>query len=297
MHTSLLPFFAVIRATGSDRASFLHGQLSNHIEALAPNQACYATYNTPKGRVIANMIVANTGGNLLLVLAADLAEAVVKRLRMFVLRADVGFEILENYGAAGRLDDALPPHPADAPSLAFPFAVVQTSSPQGADGEGLIEIPLPHGGVFLVGASADLPAYGAAAENAWNLHEIRSGYPWICAATKESCVAQMLNQHTIGGVHFKKGCYPGQEIIARAQYRGQVKRGPAVLAGGSVAAGAAVLQDLAEAGIVLNSADSPEGRISLAVIKHGAAQGALTDAAGNTLLQQQIFFHTEAAEE
>ena len=77
MHTSLLPFFAVIRATGDDRASFLHGQLSNHIEALAEGEACYATYNTPKGRVIANMIVANTGGELLLVLASDLAERIV----------------------------------------------------------------------------------------------------------------------------------------------------------------------------------------------------------------------------
>ena len=78
--------------------------------------------------------------------------------------------------------------------------------------------------MFLTGETAVLPAHDAAAENAWKLHEIRSGYPWISAATKESCVAQMLNQHTIGGVHFKKGCYPGQEIIARAQYRGQVKR-------------------------------------------------------------------------
>ncbi|WP_315285479.1 folate-binding protein, partial [Neisseria bacilliformis] len=198
MHTSLLPFFAVIRATGDDRASFLHGQLSNHIEALAEGEACYATYNTPKGRVIANMIVANTGGELLLVLASDLAEAVVKRLRMFVLRAKVSFEILENHGAAGRLPDGTVPQPAAEPQLSFPFHL----------SDGLIEIPLPHGGMFLTGETAVLPAHDAAAENAWKLHEIRSGYPWICAATKESCVAQMLNQHTIGGVHFKKGCYP-----------------------------------------------------------------------------------------
>lgn len=282
MHTSLLPFFAVIRATGDDRASFLHGQLSNHIEVLAEGEACYATYNTPKGRVIANMIVANSGGELLLVLAADLAEAVVKRLRMFVLRAKVSFEILENHGAAGRLPEGIAPHPAAEPQLSFPFHL----------SDGLIEIPLPHGGVFLTGETAALPAHDAAAENAWKLHEIRSGYPWICAATKESCVAQMLNQHTIGGVHFKKGCYPGQEIIARAQYRGQVKRGLAVLSGGSVEAGAAVLQDLAEAGTVINCADAPEGRLSLAVIKHSAAEGTLTDASGNTLTQQQIFFKT-----
>ena len=280
MHTSLLPFFAVVRATGDDRASFLHGQLSNHIEALAEGEACYATYNTPKGRVIANMIVANTGGELLLVLAADLAEAVVKRLRMFVLRAKVSFEILENHGAAGRLPEGIAPQPAAEPQLSFPFHL----------SDGLIEISLPHGGVFLTGETAALPAHDAAAENAWKLHEIRSGYPWICAATKESCVAQMLNQHTIGGVHFKKGCYPGQEIIARAQYRGQVKRGLAVLSGGNVEAGAAVLQDLAEAGTVINCADTPEGRLSLAVIKHSAAEGTLTDQAGNTLTQRQIFF-------
>ena len=77
----------------------------------------------------------------------------------------------------------------------------------------------------------------------------------------------MLNQHTIGGVHFKKGCYPGQEIIARAQYRGQVKRGLAVLSGSSLeAAGIAVLQDGAEAGIIINTACTAEGSLSLAVI-------------------------------
>ena len=287
MHTSLLPFFAVIRATGDDRASFLHGQLSNHIEALAEGEACYATYNTPKGRVIANMIIANTGGELLLVLASDLAEAVVKRLRMFVLRAKVSFEILENHGAAGRLPDGTAPQPAAEPQLSFPFHL----------SDGLIEIPLPHGGMFLTGETAVLPAHDAAAENAWKLHEIRSGYPWISAATKESCVAQMLNQHTIGGVHFKKGCYPGQEIIARAQYRGQVKRGLAVLSGSSLeAAGIAVLQNGAEAGIIINTACTAEGSLSLAVIKHSAAAAPLTDADGNPLQHQQLFFDTAEAE-
>ena len=287
MHTSALPFFGLIRVSGEDRASFLHGQLSNHIEALAEGEACYATYNTPKGRVIANMIVANTGGELLLVLASDLAEAVVKRLRMFVLRAKVSFEILENHGAAGRLPDGTVPQPAAEPQLSFPFHL----------SDGLIEIPLPHGGMFLTGETAALPAHDAAAENAWKLHEIRSGYPWISAATKESCVAQMLNQHTIGGVHFKKGCYPGQEIIARAQYRGQVKRGLAVLSGSSLeAAGIAVLQDGAEAGIIINTACTAEGSLSLAVIKHSAAAAPLTDADGNPLQQQQLFFDTAEAE-
>ena len=71
MQTTQLPFFAVIRATGSDAADFLHNQFSNDIKSLQANQACYATYNTPKGRVIANLIAQNTGNEILIALAAD----------------------------------------------------------------------------------------------------------------------------------------------------------------------------------------------------------------------------------
>lgn len=287
MHISALPFFGLIRVSGEDRASFLHGQLSNHIEGLAEGEACYATYNTPKGRVIANMLVFNRGEDLLLLTAADLVEALCKRLRMFVLRVKAVFEPLPGYGAAGRLNEGATALPAAEPHLSFPFAV----------SDGLIECTLPHGGILLAGEKDKLPAYDAEAKNAWQLHEIRSGYPWISEATKESCVAQMLNQHTIGGVHFKKGCYPGQEIIARAQYRGQVKRGLAVLSGSSLeAAGIAVLQDGAEAGIIINTACTAEGSLSLAVIKHSAAAAPLTDADGNPLQQQQLFFDTAEAE-
>ena len=234
-----LPFFGIVRVSGEDRAAFMHGQLSNDINHLAEGSACYATYNTPKGRVLANMLVLNRGSDLLLVMAADLTEAIVKRLRMFVLRAKVVFELLPDYAAAAVLD-----------------------------------------------------------ENAWNLHEIRSGYAWISAATKETAVAQMLNQHIIGGVHFKKGCYPGQEIIARAQYRGQVKRGLAVLSGGSLeAAGIAVLENGAEAGQIINTALTDTGSLSLAVIKHAAAQAVLTDADGNSLKQEKLFFNIEQPKE
>lgn len=230
MMKTLLPFFGVVRVSGEDRQTFLHGQLSNDINNLQTGQACYATYNTPKGRVIANMIVVNRGGDLLLIMAQDLLEATVKRLRMFVLRAKAVFEILEDYAVGAELEASDEPLAAQEPNLAF--AAQQ-------DSDGICSIALPHGGILRIAPKNTLPPYDAAAENAWRLHEIRSGYPWICAATKETAVAQMLNQHIIGGVHFKKGCYPGQEIIARAQYRGQVKRGLAVLSGNSaVEAGA-----------------------------------------------------------
>ncbi|WP_373740345.1 folate-binding protein YgfZ [Neisseria sp.] len=286
MHTRL-PFFSVIQASGEEAALFLHNQLSNDISNLPDNHACYATYNTPKGRVIANMLVLKrSGSDILLLMAADLAEAVVKRLRMFVLRAKVQFAPLPDYAVSCELDDGAEPLPAATPTLAF----------EAAFSDGVHIITLPHKGRLKTGPAELLAPYDAAAENAWNVHEIRSGYPWICAATKETCVAQMLNQHTIGGIHFKKGCYPGQEIIARAQYRGQVKRGLAVLSGASLeAAGIAVHADGDEAGILLNTAHTENGSISLVVIKHAAAASALTDADGNGLRQEALFFDAAAA--
>lgn len=257
-----LPFFSVTRVTGDDRHAFLHGQLSNDINNLQTGEACYATYNTPKGRVIANMLLVNRGDDLLMVMARDLQEAVVKRLRMFVLRAKVVFEAADDLALAAEWDEQIPPCPAENPALSFP-------APQGSDG--MVTVSLPHQGSLHIAAPDLLPPYDAEAENAWNLHEIRSGYPWICAATKETAVAQMLNQHIIGGVHFKKGCYPGQEIIARAQYRGQVKRGLAVLTGSPTEAGATLQADGEEAGTVLNTATENGHSVILAVIKFSAA--------------------------
>ncbi|HEZ1906356.1 TPA: folate-binding protein YgfZ [Neisseria meningitidis] len=285
---TLLPFFGVVRVSGEDRQTFLHGQLSNDINNLQTGQACYATYNTPKGRVIANMIVVNRGGDLLLIMAQDLLEATVKRLRMFVLRAKVVFEILEDYAVDAELEASAEPLAAQQPNLAF--ATQQ-------DSDGICSIALPHGGILRIAPETALPPYDAAAESAWRLHEIRSGYPWICAATKETAVAQMLNQHIIGGVHFKKGCYPGQEIIARAQYRGQVKRGLAVLSGNSaVEAGTLLAADGEEAGIVLDSVQDSENFTALAVIKFSAAQKELTAPNGSIFKAVHPFFKTENAE-
>ncbi len=288
MMKTLLPFFGVVRVSGEDRQTFLHGQLSNDINHLQTGRACYATYNTPKGRVIANMIVVNRGGDLLLIMAQDLLEATVKRLRMFVLRAKAVFEILEDYAVGAELEASAEPLAAQEPNLAF--ATQQ-------DSDGICSIALPHGGILRIAPETALPPYDAAAESAWRLHEIRSGYPWICAATKETAVAQMLNQHIIGGVHFKKGCYPGQEIIARAQYRGQVKRGLAVLSGNSAAeAGILLAADGEEAGIVLDSVKDSESFTALAVIKFSAAQKELTAPNGSIFKAVHPFFKTENAE-
>lgn len=272
---TLLPFFGVIQVSGDDRHDFLHKQLSNDIHHLAENQACYATYNTAKGRVIANMVVANWADKIMLILAADLAETVVKRLKMFVLRAKVELTILTDWGVAGCLKENIHAIMPSTPQLQFD---VNESG----------DILLPHSGSLKLAPKSALPHHDITAELAWNQHEILSGYPWICAATSETCVAQMLNQHTIGGIHFRKGCYPGQEIIARAQYRGQVKRGLAIVRSPHALVVGTAIQDGsgAEAGLVLNVADHH----CLVVLKHGAITEPLYDVSGNTLALEHCFF-------
>lgn len=279
---TLLPFFGVIEVSGDDRHDFLHNQFSNDINHLSENQACYATYNTPKGRVIANMIVVNSGSVIHLILAADLVEKIVKRLKMFVLRAKVQLDILSDWGVSGSLkDDAQPIFPSE-PHLQLGI-------------NELGEIQLPHSGCLKIAPKNELPIHHVAAESRWNTHEILSGYPWICAATTETCVAQMLNQHNIGGVHFRKGCYPGQEIIARAQYRGQVKRGLAIARNPNPQIAGAPVQDAngEEAGLVLNSV----GDLNLLVVKYGVVSSELRDVSGSVFALEHCFFKLNQSEE
>ena len=114
---SLLPYLGVLKVSGEDRASFLHNQLSNDISNLPASHACYATYSTPKGRVLANMLVLNTGEELWLIMSADLIDAIAKRLRMFVMRSKAVLEnVSDRFGVASSLiptdeDYALPAEP------------------------------------------------------------------------------------------------------------------------------------------------------------------------------------------
>ena len=285
MHTLCkLPFFGVAEASGADAAEFLHSQLSNHILDLQPGEACFATYNSPRGRVLANMLVLRRADCFLLVMAADLLEATIKRLRMFVLRSKTVFHTdsaWQVYGQSGADTGA------DAAALKF-------AAEEGDNG--LITLVLA-GGNRIVLSPAPLPdADHPATAEAWQAAEILQGRPWISQPTVESCVAQMLNQHLLGGVHFKKGCYPGQEIIARAQYRGQVRRGMAVCRSAQpVAVGSKVEADGEEVGIVINSAAHDGDFVLLAVIKHSAAGKAL-QAGGQALQTLKLLFETEADE-
>ncbi|WP_225747482.1 folate-binding protein YgfZ [Eikenella sp. Marseille-P7795] len=280
-----LPFFGVVEVDGQDAADFLHNQLSNHILDLQPGEACFATYNSPRGRVLANMLVVRRAEGFLLLMAADLLESTVKRLRMFVLRSKTVFHTdsaWQAYGLSGAAAEGIDP------------AALKLAAPESA--EGLIRITLAGGDQILLSPQPLPDAEQPAAAEAWLAAEILQGRPWIAQATVESCVAQMLNQHRLGAVHFKKGCYPGQEIIARAQYRGQVRRGLALTRSTqAVAIGSKVEAEGEEAGIVINNAAHEGVFVQLAVIKHAAAGKAL-QAGGQGLETLRLWLEAEGAE-
>ncbi len=242
--------FGLISVTGPDATTFLQAQLTNSVTA---NRAVRAGWCTAKGRLIATLLVMPWGEGFLLQLSADLAERVAKRLRMFVLRAKVKVEdVSDNWQQWGL--------PVGDPGLATPHDVLGVDS----SAAGLV-VRLDERRLLFVQPAALAAAEAedsAAGVAAWILDDIRSGLPTVTAATTELFIPQMLNLERLGAVDFKKGCYPGQEVVARTQYRGELKRRMvhAALAGDAQpvpAAGQAVYGDAfpgQEAGNVVNVA-------------------------------------------
>jgi tRNA-modifying protein YgfZ len=279
--STLMPFFGLIRVSGEDRASFLHNQLSNDINHLPAGQACLATYNTAKGRVIANIVLLNRGEDIILIAAADLCETLQKKLQIYIMRSKVKLECMEEWGAAVSVpaSTTIPTEPQ------YVLPTVQTKQ--------IWYITLPDNSTIQIGKINQLPPLNTETAKAWQAHEINSGNPWISAATTETCVAQMLNQQLIGAVHFKKGCYPGQEIIARAQYRGQVKRGLALLETTDTLSTGATITDSnnEEVGLIINQVQQETTTLALAVIKHSAAETQL-QSGNNPIAIKNCFFTT-----
>lgn len=205
MQRAKLGRYGLLSVTGADARAFLHAQLTNDIEHLAPERAVLAGWCSAKGRLLATFLVIPAPDGYLLQLARDLAAPVAKRLSMFVLRARAKVADVSDAWAQFGVWDA---------DLAQPDVAWNGSRATIRVGERryLELVPSSQAGV------------GNADENQWALQEIRAGRPLITAATQDQFVPQMVNLEQLGGVDFKKGCYPGQEIVARAQYRGQVKR-------------------------------------------------------------------------
>ncbi|RYF35262.1 MAG: folate-binding protein [Comamonadaceae bacterium] len=216
-----LTHLGVIRAVGPDAASFLHGQLTQDFLLIKPDEARLAALCTAKGRMIASFIgIRPDAETVLLVCSKDILAATLKRLSMYVMRAKAKLSDASDafalYGLAG---SALAANGADAAALpgrrlALGDASVVSLYP--ADGVQRALWIAPAGSAAPTGSPID--------EALWQWSEVRSGIVTLTTPVVEAFVPQMLNYESVGGVNFKKGCYPGQEIVARSQFRGTLKR-------------------------------------------------------------------------
>jgi tRNA-modifying protein YgfZ len=211
-----LPHLGVIHAHGADAANFLHNQLSNDFLLLCAGQARLAAFCNAKGRMQASFIGLKTSPeDVWLVLRQDLLVQTLKRLRMFVLRAKVVLEdVSMQFEVRGVLGAAVPSSLDVSPwsFVADPHWTVRLYPALGHE-RALQLVP--------VGTPSIAPAL---ARQDWLLSEVLSGVADVQAATFEAFVPQMLNYESVDGVNFKKGCYPGQEVVARSQFRGTLKR-------------------------------------------------------------------------
>ena len=256
---SPLPHLGVIRVEGEDAAKFLHGQLTQDFSLLGLSEARLAAFCSAKGRMQASFVAfKRSHTEVLLICSRDLLPQTLKRLSMFVLRAKAKLsdatESLSLYGVAGPALQAL------APGEQKPW------TSQALDGAHLVHL-YPADGVpralWLAPAGGPLPAGPSLSHEDWLWGEVRSGVATVSQPIFEALVPQMLNYESIGGVNFKKGCYPGQEVVARSQFRGTLKRrGYLVHSVGPLLAGQEVF-DAADAsqpcGIVAQAAPAPQG--------------------------------------
>lgn len=250
-----LSHWGVIRARGADAARFLHGQLTSDMLSLGQGRAVPSGFCSAKGRLQASFVVwQGAADEILLACSASLLAPTLKRLSMFVMRAQC------------KLDDAtadLPLHGLAGPAARALLGDARPWDCRRGDAGTAIRLPDASGvqRALLAGSAPDgVPVLDA---DTWRWLEVSSGVPIIEATTVDQFVPQMVNLELIGGVDFKKGCYPGQEVVARSQYRGTLKRRMFMF---DVAADAQPGQELFHsadpgqpAGLVANAARSPDG--------------------------------------
>jgi folate-binding protein YgfZ len=218
-----------LQVGGDDAVAFLQGQLTNDVKLLSGANSHYSGYCTAKGRLLAIFLAFAHHNHFYLQLNGSIREPIAKRLKMYVLRskvtiADVSDDIIRlgvsGAGTPGMLQQLF----ADVPQEPHQLVSLETAN--------IIRLPgnVPRFEVFTTPEHAaeiwgklreNCTAVGA---NCWNWLDIQAGIPDITPATQEAFVPQMVNLDAIGGISFKKGCYTGQEIVARTHYLGKVKR-------------------------------------------------------------------------
>lgn len=238
-----LSHLSVIRAVGEDAAKFLQGQLTQDVVLLGMNEARLAAFCTAKGRMQASFIAFKRTSEtviesapalppeILLICSHDILAPTLKRLSMFVMRAKVKLtDATADFALYGLVGDALQNTINSIASNAINTpATVEFKHyfKFDADFSTLISLYPAFGqprGLWVTPAAEPAPAGSALSTGLWQWGEVHSGIATITAPIAEAFVPQMLNYESVGGVNFKKGCYPGQEVVARSQFRGTLKR-------------------------------------------------------------------------
>ncbi len=280
-----LHHLGVIQVDGEEAAKFLHGQLTHDFSLLGLSEARLAAFCSAKGRMQASFMgFKRRHDQVLLVCSRDLLPSTLKRLSMFVLRAKAKLSDASDafalWGLAG--------HAVPAALPAAPWSQVREG-----DASVVRLYPAEGFGRALWAAPAEIPAPVGQAlpEDLWHWLDVRSGVATLSQPVFEAFVPQMLNYESVGGVNFKKGCYPGQEVVARSQFRGTLKRRAYLVhAAGPLAVGQEVFHsgDAEQAcGTVVQAAAHPDGGFDAIVsMQTSAAQdGSLhAGAAGGPLL-------------
>jgi folate-binding protein YgfZ len=260
----------LLQADGEDTVTFLQGQVTNDIKLLDGQHSQYAGYCNPKGRLLALFFAFTHHGRLHLQLHGALQESILKRLKMYVMRAKVTIsDASENIcciGIAGKNTEELLKN-------IFGGIPTQTHELISTETGTLIRMPgpdlIPRYQIFVAAENAadlwkQLEAHATAiGKPCWDWLEIQSGIPEISPAIQEEFVPQMINLDALDAINYKKGCYTGQEIVARTHYLGKIKRRTQLahiaadqmpLAGDEVLGG-----DSASIGKIVRSAPSPDG--------------------------------------
>ena len=208
-----LPHLGILRFSGVDALSFLQGQISNDAQGLAENKPLFAAYSTAQGRVLALIYLLPHSSGVAAILPREILNSTMERMRRFVMRAKVRIEDAgDSLIVAGRSNP-------------------DSRTPQGyseRDDIGVASLGRDPTRQWLIAPAGKIdavdPVQAQQNETAWRLADIRAGLPQVYAATSEEFVAQMLNLDLLDGISFAKGCYTGQEIIARTQHLGRIKR-------------------------------------------------------------------------
>ena len=250
----------VIRVQGEDAASFLHNQLTQDFALLDLQHARLAAFLSAKGRMQASFIgFKRSATEILLICSQDLLATTLKRLSMFVMRAKAKLsDATAEFALYGLIGDAVAATSGQAQSVPW-------------DKQDLGEAQLVHlypaagqpRALWIAPVGTALPQAAALPADIWLWSEVQSGVATLTAPLFELFVPQMLNYESLGGVNFKKGCYPGQEIVARSQFRGTLKRRAYIVqADAALEAGMEVFaaSDAEQpTGTVVQAAPAPEG--------------------------------------